>query len=269
MLFRSNAVTRFLEKAGLGVALGVALAAFSIVPLHAQSQTQTSSSSADYRFLLDSDELGGLEPPPAPSAQYGSQNGANPPTYRSRWDRLAVEAGGGFTAPLGNSSRDLTWGWNFRGGLGYNFTKKFAVLGEYEFDRSKIPAAILEQVGTPGGNVHTWSLTLDPEWKYKTGGNWGGYIIGGGGFYRQLTSFTEPVLAQGVYCNYFYCYPIYYQATAVVSHYSSNQGGLNIGTGLTFGNWNQAKFFAEARYEWLDTPGHSTQIIPVTFGIRW
>jgi hypothetical protein len=86
---------------------------------------------------------------------------------------------------------------------------------------------------------------------------------------RQLTSFTEPVLAQGVYCNFFYCYPIYYTTTAVVSHYSSNQGGLNIGTGLTFGNWNQAKFFAEARYEWLDTPAHSTQIVPVTVGIRW
>ena len=41
------------------------------------------------------------------------------------------------------------------------------MLGEYEFDYNKIPAAILEQVGTPGGNVHTWSLTLDPEWKYK------------------------------------------------------------------------------------------------------
>ncbi len=105
--------------------------------------------------------------------------------------------------------------------------------------------------------------------KYKTGGSWGGYVIGGGGFSRQLTSFTEPALAQGVYCSFFYCYPVYYQTTVVVSHYSSNQGALNLGTGFTFGNWNQAKLFAEARYEWLDTPGRSTQIIPVTFGLRW
>jgi Outer membrane protein beta-barrel domain len=265
MVSGSHAIGRFLGK----TSLALSLIALSIVPLHAQSPAQTASSSADYRFLLDSDELGGLAPPSAPTPQYGGQNGANPATFQSRWDRLAVEAGGGFTAPLGNSSGDLTWGWNFRGGLGYNFTRKFAVLGEYEFDYNKIPAAILQQVGTPGGNVHTWSLTLDPEWKYKTTGNWGGYIIGGGGFYRQLTSFTVPVLAQGLYCSYFYCYPVYYTTNEVVSHYSSNQGGLNIGTGLTFGNWNQAKFFAEARYEWLYTPGHGTQIIPVTFGIRW
>jgi hypothetical protein len=265
-MFGSAAFIRILK--GMGVAASVA--ALSVVPLHAQSQAATASSSADYRFLLDSDELGGLAPAPSPAAQYGGgQYGGNPSGYRSKWDRLAVEAGAGFTAPVGNSSGDLTYGWNFRGGLGYNLAKKFAVLGEYEFDRNKIPAAILAQVGTPGGNVHTWSLTLDPEWKYKTSGNWGGYLIGGGGFYRQLTSFTEPVLAEGSYCSFFYCYPIYYTTNAVVSHYSSNQGGLNLGTGLTFGNWNQAKFFAEARYEWLDTPGHPTQIVPVTFGVRW
>ena len=90
---------------------------------------QTASSSADYRFLLDSDELGGLEPPPAPMAQYGGQNGANHAAYQSRWDRLAVEAGGGFTAPLGNSSGDLTWGWNFRGGLGYNVNQQICRAG--------------------------------------------------------------------------------------------------------------------------------------------
>jgi len=264
MIPGSRAVVSFFRNVGIAASL----AALSIGPLHAQSQAATGSSSADYRFLLSSDELAGLAPSPSPSGQYGS-GGANQAAYQSRWNRVAVEGGFGFTAPLGNTSGDLTYGWNFRGGLGWDFTKRFAVLGEYEFDRSGIQQAILQQVGTPGGNVHTWSLTLDPVWKYKTSGNWGGYVTGGGGFYRQLTSFTEPVLAQGVFCNFFYCFPVYYTTTAVVSHYSSNQGGLSIGTGLTFGNWNQAKFYAEARYEWLDTPGHSTQLIPVTFGVRW
>ncbi len=253
--------------------LVTSLIALSIVSLPGRSQAQsaaaTGSSSADYRFLLSSDELGGLEPPPASVEQYGGGAYGNGPRYQTRWSRLAIEAGGGFTAPAGNSSGDLTWGWNFRGGLGYKFSPKLALMSEYEFDRNKIPGRILFEVGEPGGNVHTWSLTLDPVWNYKTGGRVGGYVTGGGGFYRKLTSFTEPVLAQGVYCNFFYCYPYYYTTNAVVSHYSSNQGGLNIGTGLTFGAWYRARFFAEARYEWLDTPGHATQIIPATFGLRW
>ena len=233
----------------------------------AMAQTQSAtSSSGDYRTLLDSGVPGGSA---SPSPQYGGGTQQGYPAYQGRFSHLAVEGGGGFTAPLGNSSNDLTYGWNFRGGLGWNFSPRLAVLGEYEFDRNKIPAHILQQVGEPGGNVHTWSLTLDPVFYYKTSGKWGGYVTGGGGFYRKLTAFTQPVQAIGTYCDYFYCYPYYYTSNVVVSHYSSNQGGLNIGTGLTFGQLSRAKFFAEARYEWLNTPGRSTQIIPVTFGLRW
>lgn len=234
------------------------------------ADSEQGSSSADYRNLLaelDS-ELANPSNLSNPSPQYGGGTQTYP-TYQSRWSHLAVEGGGGFTAPLGNSSNDLTWGWNVRGGLGWKFTPRLSVLGEWEFDRNKIPAAILQQVGEPGGNVHTWSLTLDPIYYFSPISKVTPYVTGGGGFYRKLTSFTEPVLAQGVYCNFFYCYPYYYTTNVVVSHYSSNQGGLNIGVGMTFGNWNDAKFFTEARYEWLDSPGHSTQIIPVTFGLRW
>jgi len=264
MFSGSTVVASVLRKASIVLSI----AAFCTVSLHAQSANPNESTSADYLSLLSSDELGGLAPTPSSSGQYGGYQTGYPASH-DRWSHLAVEGGGGFTAPLGNSSNDLTWGWNFRGGVGWKFTPKVALMAEYEFDRNKIPAAILEQVGEPGGNVHTWSLTLDPVWNYKTSGRWGGYVTGGGGFYRQLTSFTEPALAQGIYCNYFYCYPYYYNTTVVVSHYSSNQGGLNIGTGLTFGHFDHAKLFTEARYEWLDTPGHSTQIIPVTFGLRW
>ncbi len=260
------AVVSFVKKSSLALSI----AALSVLTLHAQSQGQasTGSSSADYRFLLSDGELGGPAPALASGGQYGGGPYGQQP-YHSRFSHLAVEGGGGFTAPLGNSTSELTYGWNFRGGLGWNFSKKIAVLGEYEFDRTGIPTTILNEVGEPGGNVHMWSLTLDPVWNYKTSGRWGGYVTGGGGFYRRLTSFTEPVEAQGVYCSYFYCYPYYYTTNAVVSHYSSNQGGLNIGTGFTFGAWEHAKFYTEARYEWLDTPGRTTQIIPVTFGLRW
>jgi hypothetical protein len=66
-----------------------------------------------------------------------------------------------------------------------------------------------------------------------------------------------------------------------VSHFSSNQGGVNFGVGYThrlggsYGD-SRAKLFAEARYLFLETPGlnetnglGTTELIPVTFGIRW
>jgi hypothetical protein len=112
------------------------------------------------------------------------------------------------------------------------------------------------------------------------------YGVGGGGFYRKVTNFTDP--QQGYYCDYFgFCYGV--TQNVVVGHFSSNQGGWNIGGGLEhrFAGWNgdgRMKLFAEARY--LDvlspavegltpnglgvtTVGADTKIIPVTIGLRW
>lgn len=229
-----------------------------------------SSSLSDLPFQIADLSASSLAPSPLP--QYG-ENGPRRrppyPAYRDHWSRFSLEAGGGFTAPIGNSQTDLTYGWNFRGGVGYKLTRDIGLMAEYEFDRNKIPGATLSQVGIPGGNVHIWSLTLDPILWYKTSGSWGGYVTGGGGFYRRLTSFTEPAIGFGEYCDFFFCYPYQFTTQVTVSHFSSNQGGANLGTGLTFGGFGGAKFYSEARYEWLNTPGRGTQIIPVTFGLRW
>lgn len=51
---------------------------------------------------------------------------------------------------------------------------------------------------------------------------------GGGGFYRKVTSFTDP---QEVYECYYFCGVGY--ENVVVSHFSSNQWGANAGIGMT------------------------------------
>jgi hypothetical protein len=264
-MFVSSSPSRYaLPRLALAASV-IVLASFS---LSAKAQSQPYSSSTAYQAFLDED-LSGSMPAAAPGPQYGQSSGPMHNEYHGRFSRIAVEAGGGFTAPLGNSQADITYGWNFTGGLGYKLSRRFGVMAEYQFNHNKIPGAALSAVGEPDGNIHIWSLTLDPIWNYKTSGSWGGYITGGGGFYRKLTSFTEPVIETQFFCDFFSCFPVQVQQNVVVSHFSSNQGGLNLGTGITFGNWNGAKFYSEARYEWLDTPGRGTQIIPVTFGLRW
>lgn len=194
---------------------------------------------------------------------------------------IAIEAGAGFDAPVGNTKTAQTWGYNIKLGGGWNFNPKFGVLLEYEFNRTGIPDSVLAAVAAESGNsdlngnVHVWGFSLDPVYYYKTTGSWGGYVTGGGGFYRKLTTFSTPVYL-GIGCDYFYgCYPQYSNET--VSHFSSNQGGLNIGTGFTHNIGNGAKLYAEARYLWVNSPSSSaTQVgsgtvsmIPVTFGVRF
>jgi hypothetical protein len=211
--------------------------------------------------------------------QYPNQGGYRP-SYHSQhattWmDHLAVEAGGGFNVPTGNTKTWQLTGYTVNLGAGWMFNDRIGVLAEYGFNGGNIPSNTLSEVGEPDGHVHVWSLTLDPIVYYKTGGRVGGYVTGGGGFYRKVTTFTEPVYL-GDYCSYFYCYPVYDNVT--LSHFSSNQGGLNLGTGVTFKpGEGKLKLYAEARYVWVNAPTSTANsvgtgtvgMIPVTFGVRW
>lgn len=211
------------------------------------------------------------------SGGYGNGGYRQYPKYgEPGFHHYAIEAGAGFDAPIGNTKGTQTTGYNVKLGGGWNFSRRFGVLLEYEFNRLGIPSSVLAASGAPQGNAHLWGLTLDPVYYYKTTGAWGGYVTGGGGFYRKLTSFTEPVYL-GIGCDFYgYCYPQY--ANVTLSHFSSNQGGANIGTGITHNIGDGgAKIYAEARYVFVNSPkptatefGSGTvSMIPVTFGIRF
>jgi len=212
------------------------------------------------------------------SGGYGNSGYKQYPRYgEPGFHHIAIEAGAGFGAPLANTGKTQTYGYNIKLGGGWNFNRHFGALVEYEFNRNGIPNNVLSAVGAPDGHVHLWGFGLAPIYYYKTTGSWGGYVTGGGGFYRKVTSFTATVATGQFYCDFYgYCYPDY--ATIDLGHFSSNQGGVNIGTGLTHNiGSGGAKVYAEARYLWVDSPasteGHpgsgTVSMIPVTFGVRF
>jgi hypothetical protein len=272
----SRKLGRCLPALFLGFTVAVS-AAFAQSPANTQY-----SSSADGASVEALDQgLGVLSYRSQESGQnsggYGNGGYKQYPRYgQPGFHHLAIEAGAGFVSPIGNTKNTQTTGWNVKLGGGWNFSRRFGVLAEYEFNRTGIPNSVLVASGAPQGNVHIWGFTLDPVYYYKTTGAWGGYVTGGGGFYRKLTSFTEPVFL-GIGCDFYgYCYPQY--ANVTLSHFSSNQGGVNIGTGLTHNIGDGgAKIYAEARYLFVDSPkptatafGSGTvSMIPVTFGIRF
>jgi hypothetical protein len=138
-----------------------------------------------------------------------------------------------------------------------------------------------------------WSFTLNPIYTVAQGEKWGGYVVGGVGFYHKVADFTTP--ATGVYCDYYgFCYS--YQSNQTIDSYVSNAVGFNGGGGLTykFSQFAGQRFFVEARYVFVDNSaraysgtmpsnsppgstafnaypqnGNHTTLIPVTFGIRF
>jgi hypothetical protein len=179
--------------------------------------------------------------------------------------------GAGFNAPIGNDTPYITWGANFDGGAGIHFSKRFSLLGEFQFLDDKLPGPFVAAGGGQGGNAHIVSLTADPVIDLFPKRANGMYLTGGGGYYHKSTNFTVQE------CCDFYGYPV----TVTANSFTSNQGGVNLGLGIshrmggTYGDGTM-RFFAEARYTYIHTPAitannglGTTELIPVNFGLRW
>ncbi len=286
--------------AALAIGFSLSAAAQTAPASKISTDAQSYSSSIDYTASLTTDALPGAAPagPVAnASPQYGGHNNNYPSynNYSSTWSHIAVDLGAGFTAPIGSDtsynsalinselSPSEGWGYNINVGGGWNFSKRIGVLLEYQFNRegmagdylNALNAANSSSGGDIGGNINTWSFTLDPVFYLPYSQGSGFFVTGGGGFYRKVTNFTEPECEEDIYYGY-----ICESATAY--HFSSNQGGFNAGFGWyhkVFGPDSNGKFYAEVRYVWVNSPqpdssnyyqGSGTEgLIPVTFGVRF
>jgi hypothetical protein len=255
-----------------------------------QDQSSTKGYSSSQADLSQFAELA-LPDAPAPvtsvagSGQYGQGGGGYQGGKHGLLHHLTFEAGGGANAPAGDKAY-ITWGGQFTVGGGVRFNKRLATLIEYQFIDDKLPGKIIAEAGAQGGHAHIWSFTVDPVFDLFPKASNDVYVTGGGGFYRKVTSFTDA--QPGFYCDYFYgCGTVYTQQ--VVGHFSSNQGGFNVGGGYQhrFGSLyddeSHTAFFAEVRFVDVLTPAVTTQpnglgtttiaadtkLLPISLGIRW
>jgi len=84
---------------------------------------------------------------------------------------------------------------------------------------------------------------------------------------------TEPTIATVTLFDPFIgvFFPAAVPANTVLGSFTQNKGGLNIGAGVEVrvkGD-SKTKIFAESRYHYIYTSPRATQILPVTFGLRW
>lgn len=249
---------------------------FAVPPTIAQTASNAQFASSTQGLVADFDA--GLPGSSSAAASAAGQSGSYGYHDHSWSSHLTFEGGGGFNAPIGNDHPFITYGGNFTGGVGYRFMNRLSLMAEYQFIDDKLPGSLVADVGAQGGHAHIWSLTLDPVIDLFPNRKNSVYITGGGGFYRKVTSFTDP---EEVEECYYFCYTG--TENVVVYHFSSNQGGANLGLGITHtlgsadtGSDGKLRVFAEARYLWINTPAigandglGTTGLIPVTIGLRW
>jgi hypothetical protein len=112
-----------------------------------------------------------------------------------------------------------------------------------------------------------------------SGRRYGGYIIAGGGWYYRFAKLQNVTVAPGTVCQPawdwwgYSCVNGFVTTSNVLARRGVSSGGINAGGGFTIrlgpGDSN-LKYYIEARYHYSPQGGRvSTQIVPVSMGLRW
>ncbi len=184
--------------------------------------------------------------------------------------RFTFDVGAGFTNSVGNTSNQLNdYGWNVGGGAGINVASFLSVKLDVSWNGLGINGPTLANIGAPAGVVHVFGATLDPVVHVIPGHHFDLYLTGGGGIFHLRQDFTQPTIPVSVSDPFFGLYPQPLGGAQMLTNYTVNKPGYDVGAGFAFGGVGHGKFFAEARLEHVFLTNSRMDFLPVTLGFRW
>jgi opacity protein-like surface antigen len=219
---------------------------------------------------------------------------------------VGINFGGGWAFPASGFNGSFDTGWSGSIGATFNISPTIGIHGEYMYERLGGPDRTISVFPEPNAitgssgviesnhqtHTGTFNLIYSPLGGEASSRQFGYYMIGGGGIYHRLIQLTTPSVGYASVCDpYWYaCYPTLVEVNTIIGDRSSNDFGINLGAGVTFGS--DAKFYIESRWHYVWGPkvtttasvapaagggtidctqGCSTnaQYFPLTFGVRW
>jgi hypothetical protein len=199
-----------------------------------------------------------------------AQSSSQGPSGETEYSKWLFNIGGGVGFPLGDISNFVNDGGNFVIGGGMNFSRWFGIDTEYMWHDLPINSRTKALLTTPDASARQHAWTFNPI-VHLEGHKLGAYLIGGIGWYHRSGETTVPGV--GVVCDPYWSWWFgctLGQVNFVTGSRSSNAFGENIGGGITYRlGESHAKFYTEVRYHHAGYNRVSTQLLPLTFGIRW
>ena len=186
------------------------------------------------------------------------------------------------TAPLNPTAQLVNVGGGFVGGAGYNINQHHAFVGELMWNRLGAADAALAPIraalGTRDIDGHGDLFSLTGNYRFELRGKTTGvYFIAGGGWYRRNASLhTHVATGSSIGCTRtwvlwgFECSSGIVTSEQTVASYTADNLGVNGGVGVTFKVGEpRYRVYLEARYIYVPSKIIHTELIPITFGIRF
>ena len=184
---------------------------------------------------------------------------------------LTAGVGAGFSFPVATTRDHTKTGFNFIASGGPRFNDHVTLSLDFSLHYLELKNSFVSPAtGTElalGSTIRMWSLTLNPSYEFIKKERFRSYATGGYGVYNRRLLLTASGGVAVVACDQFWQVCVSSAPDMVSGNPSPYKGGFNAGAGVAFGSTN--KFFAEVRYHHMFTAGAATEVIPLTFGIRW
>ena len=159
-------------------------------------------------------------------------------------------------------------------GVARNFGQYFGFRLDFQFDNLPLRDSALQLAGATGATDHVYALTFSPIINLPVTRVWGGYIVFGPGYFHRSGKLDSSNVLPGTPCTAFFqwwgrCFAGSIPANGQVLHSSMNDVGANFGAGITRKVHNDMEVYAEFRYFHGTHAGITTDLRPITIGLRW
>jgi len=216
----------------------------------------------------ESQQSGSPETAPEESA---SRRRSKPREY-NKW---AFNVGGGGSLTSGTTrSFARSGGGIAAAGVARNYGRYFGLRADFQFDNLPLRNSALRFAQAPGGNDHVYAVMADPIINIPATKAWSGYLVFGPSYLHRSGKLDSSQALPGAACNAFWvwwgaCYAGSLRLDGKFLKSSQDEFGENFGAGIAHKIRSNVEIYAEFRYLHGTRHGITTDLRPITIGVRW
>jgi opacity protein-like surface antigen len=159
-------------------------------------------------------------------------------------------------------------------GVARNYSQYLGLRLDFQFDNLPLKDSALRLAQAPGATSHVYSLTFEPIINIPLTSQWGGYVLVGPAFFHRSGDLDSSSVLPGSICNPFFqwwgrCFNSSLPVNGNFLHASQNEFGETFGVGVTHKLNPKVELYGEIRYLHGTHFKVTTDLRPITIGVRW
>ena len=159
-------------------------------------------------------------------------------------------------------------------GVARNANKYLGLRADFIYADLPLRDSTLQLAQATGATSYVLAFTLDPIINVPVTKEFSGYVLFGPGFYHRAGSLNDDTAVPGSGCNPFWtwwgaCSSLSIPLSGSFVNSSQNEFGYNVGAGVARKMPSGVEIYAEYRLVHGSANRTTTDIRPITIGVRW